>query len=106
MARKRETRTAVDAVLGAVVAEEQPHVEERTETGRKRRSDYKGPRDWKAVARQHGVPTTYRLPESLREEIKERAKDEDVKVADFVTCLLRYALEALDRGEIELPREE
>lgn len=106
MARKRETRTAVDAMLGGVVAEEQPRAEERTEAGRKRRSDYKGPRDWRAVARQHGVPATYRLPESLREEIKKRAEAEDVKVADFVTCLLQYALEALDRGEIELPREE
>ncbi len=69
----------------------------------KRRVDYRGPRDWQAVAGEHGKPFTYRLPPELGQAVKNKAKAEGVKLSAFVAWALGHVLDELEAGRLELP---
>ena len=109
--RKRETRTSVDAMLAdlgeeGLLEEALAQEEESAKKPRKQRSDYKGPRDWEEIAKQHGAPATYRIPSTLRDEIKARAETKKIKIGGLVTILLQHALDELDAGRLELPEDD
>lgn len=62
-------------------------------------------RDWGEVARRHGKPQTFRLWSEIIERLAELAEPHKGQKHMIVNVLLRYGLDAVEAGELDLVGE-
>lgn len=60
----------------------------------------------KATQKATNKPATYRLPETIIEELKNIADSERVKISDLVTFALQNFIQGYETGKIVLPKAE
>ncbi len=61
-------------------------------------------RDEELYSQRYGRPTTFRIPDEIRERFREIADQEGVGVSSLATFVITQFLAAYDAGEIALPK--
>lgn len=64
-----------------------------------------GGRDEAEYNRRYGKPTTYRLPEELRDRIKAVAAAENVGLSELAEFILARFVADYDAGKVQIPKE-
>ena len=64
-----------------------------------------GGRDEAEYNRRYGKPTTYRLPEELRDRIKAVAAAEGVGLSELAAFILARFVADYDAGKVQIPKE-
>jgi len=69
-------------------------------------TEARGGRDEQEYNERYGYPTTYRLPKSVADAIRDIANQENVGISELAEWILARFVRRYEAGEIELPKTQ